>query len=140
MTTAVDSSVLLDVLGADPRFGTASRQALESAYNAGALLACEVVWAEVAANFQDSQSFRERMQLLGLRFDPISAAAAELAGQNWSAYRSKNPASRERVVADFLVGAHALLQAGVLLTRDRGFYRAYFSGLHIMDPSRKNHR
>jgi predicted nucleic acid-binding protein len=46
MKTAVDSSVLLDVLGADPEFGEASREALRSAHDAGALVACEVVWAE----------------------------------------------------------------------------------------------
>jgi hypothetical protein len=41
MKTAVDSSVLLDVLGADTRFGKRSREALRTAYNAGALVACE---------------------------------------------------------------------------------------------------
>jgi predicted nucleic acid-binding protein len=40
--TAVDSSVLLDVLGADPQFGEASREALRSAYDAGALIAGEL--------------------------------------------------------------------------------------------------
>jgi hypothetical protein len=33
--TAVDSSVLLDVLGADPRFGKKSREALRAAYDGG---------------------------------------------------------------------------------------------------------
>jgi len=37
--TAVDSSVLLDVLGADSQFGQASRTALQAAYDAGALVA-----------------------------------------------------------------------------------------------------
>jgi hypothetical protein len=39
------------------------------------------------------------------------------------------------VVADFLVGAHALAQADRLLTRDRGFHRRAFAGLVIVDPS-----
>jgi len=44
MKTAVDSSVLLDVLGADTRVGERSRETLRTAYNAGALVACEIVW------------------------------------------------------------------------------------------------
>jgi len=38
------------------------------------------------------------------------------------------------VVADFLIGAHALEQADRLLTRDRGFHRSAFAGLAIVDP------
>jgi len=37
---------VLDVLGADPRFGETSRRALRAAYDAGALVASDVVWAE----------------------------------------------------------------------------------------------
>ena len=40
-----------------------------------------------------------------------------------------------RPVADLLVGAHALLQADRLLTRDRGFYRDYFRGLKVIEPA-----
>ena len=72
MKTAVDSSVLLDVLGADPRFGEASREALRAAYDAGALVACEVVWAEVRAHFPADADFAQALGLLGIRFDPIT--------------------------------------------------------------------
>ena len=51
MKTAVDSSVLLDVFGGDPRFGTASLDALRVAYDSGPLVACDLVWAEVRAHF-----------------------------------------------------------------------------------------
>jgi predicted nucleic acid-binding protein len=42
---------------------------------------------------------------------------------------------RERVIADFLVAAHASVHADRLLTRDRGFYRSRFRTLRILDPS-----
>lgn len=136
MKTAVDSSVLLDVLGADSEFGEASREALRSAHDAGALVACEVVWAEVRALFPGDEPFREAMDLLGGRFDPLPPEAAELAGSLWRGRRKRSGGeARRRVVADFLVGAHALLRADRLLTRDRGFYRRAFEGLTVTDPS-----
>jgi predicted nucleic acid-binding protein len=132
--TAVDSSVLLDVLGADSRFGGRSREALRTAYDAGALVACEIVWAEVRAHFPADAEFEAALGSLGVRFEAISPEAAVAAGRLWRERRRAAESQRERVVADFLVGAHAALQADVLLTRDRGFYRRYFH-VKLIDPS-----
>ena len=51
MITAVDTNVLLDVVGADPTFGPASASALRTALRQGQLLSCEVVWARLRARF-----------------------------------------------------------------------------------------
>jgi len=134
MKTAVDSSVLLDVFGADPKHGERSRAALRKAYDEGALVACEVIWAEVRAHFPNDNSFDEAMGLIGVRFDSISSHAARVAGRLWRESRRRG-SRRDRVVADFLVGAHAWHQADTLLSRDRGFYREYFAELSLVDPS-----
>src|SRR5262249_9847924 len=134
--TAVDSSVLFDVLLGDPAFGAASREALREAYDQGALVACEVVWAEVRALFADDQAFAEALGTLGVVSDAILPAAATLAGQLWRDSRKAAPRGRgrERVVADFLIGTHAQLQAERLLTRDEGFYRTHFRGIKVLAP------
>ena len=72
MRTAVDTSVLLDVLGGDPTHGRRSRDALQTAYDGGALLACDVVWAEVRAHFPSDAGFDEALRTLGVRYDPLS--------------------------------------------------------------------
>lgn len=136
MTTAVDSSVLLDVMTADPQFGQRSREALRVAYDSGALVACEVVWSEVRAHFSTEESFRKALAGLGVRFEPTSQEAAELAGQQWRQWRRRQRSPRSRLIADFLVGAHAQVHSDALLTRDRGFYRDCFSRLKIVDPTR----
>lgn len=135
MITAVDSNVVLDVLSADPAFGSASREVLRSCRAEGGLVACEVVWAELGAAFSEAERFADVMDRLGIRFTPLQQEAASRCGETWRQYR-EHGGTRDRVVADFLVGAHAALVADRLLTRDRGYFRRYFTDLTVLDPSR----
>ncbi len=104
------------MLGADPFFGEKSREALRDPYDSCVLAASEVVWAEVRAHFPSDESFATAVDLLGVRFEPLSRQAAATAGQLWREYRRRAKEHRTRVVADFIVGAHALLQADALLS------------------------
>lgn len=134
MITAVDTNVLLDVFGADPAYGPASRAALQRSLDEGALIACDVVWAEVGAFFPSPGAAAEAMGTLGANYSPLSQVAALGAAEAWRAYREQG-GPRARVVADFLIGAHARAQADRLLTRDRGFYRSCFVALKVVDPA-----
>jgi predicted nucleic acid-binding protein len=134
LITAVDSSVLLDIFGADAKFGELSAAALRRCLAEGALLACEAVWAETAAAFSDTEKFRRAMAALPVAFAALSEAAAIKAAEAWRRYRAHG-GPRSRIASDFLIGSHALTAADRLLTRDRGFYRRYFTGLKVLDPS-----
>jgi predicted nucleic acid-binding protein len=131
--TAVDSSVLIDVFTADPAFGAASREALRACRAEGSLVACEVVWAEVSAAFGETSSAAAVMGQLGIRYLPLDSEAAARCGLQWRRYRAAGD-SRQRMIADFLIGAHAAAYAERLLTRDRGFFRSYFTDLMVLDP------
>ncbi|MDO8189521.1 type II toxin-antitoxin system VapC family toxin [Conexibacter sp. JD483] len=134
MTTAVDTNVLLDVLAEDSRFSSQSRAALSACGRRGPLIACGVVWAETTAAFADRCAGARALVRLGVRLVPLDATAATAAGQAWRSYRAEG-GTRSRVIADFVVGAHAAVHADQLLTRDRGFRRLRFSGLTLVDPS-----
>lgn len=135
MITAVDSSVLLDVLLEDPAHRDGSLAALRAAHAAGALVVCPVVWSEVRAALREPRRIAEHLGAAGIRFDPFDEACSDLAGDLWRAYR-KSGGKRQHLIPDFLIGAHAKLRADRLLARDRGFFRRRFSGLRVVDPSR----
>ena len=134
MITAVDTRVLTDVFGADTRFGPRSSAALRSCLNEGAVVVCDAVRAETRAAFADDESFVRAMHALGVAFAPMTQAAAGAAGVVCKRYRAGG-GKRERVVADFLGGAHAIVQCDRLLTRDRSYYRKNFASLRVVDPS-----
>jgi len=122
------------VFAADPTFGEASREALREARARGAVVACEIVWAEVAAAFAGRAPTAEALDQLGVNFSPANVFAAVEAGVSWRNYR-RSGGTRERIIADFLVASHAQVHADRLLTRDRGFYRSHFAGLTVVDPT-----
>ena len=134
MITAVDTNVLLDVFGANPKYGAASAGALDRCAAEGSLVASAVVWSETAAAFAEASAFQRAMRDLGVSFSPLTEAAANRAARQWRSYRQQG-GRRDRITSDFLIGAHALVCAERLLTRDRGFFRQYFSGLQVIDPS-----
>ena len=132
MITAVDTSVLLDILADDPKHAAQSETLLARAYQQGSLMICPVVYAELAPNARDRRQLDSWLQRGGIRVDALTAQHGYAAGLAHAAYR-KAGGKRERVLADFLIGAHALHEANRLLTRDRGFYRKYFSGLEVLE-------
>lgn len=135
MITAVDTNVLIDVFSADATFGRRSLEAVSRCTLEGRLVATDVVWAELGAVFPAVDDASAALSALAVDFSPVDRSTAEAAGSAWRAYRARG-GSHTRLVADFLIGAHASHQADRLLTRDRGFYRTFFSDLEIVDPTR----
>ncbi len=134
MITAIDTNVLIDILTADDRFAEKSAQAVRTCLNKGVIVACDVVWAETASVFPAESQFKKAMDTLPIRYSAVERDAALFAAKYWRYYR-KSGGKRTRIVADFLIAAHAALQCDCLLTRDRGFYKTYFKRLSLIDPT-----
>ncbi len=154
MISAVDTNVLLDILIPGAPHGDASEQMLAEAAQAGAVVISEAVYAELAAYFDNGEEIGRLLTDTGLRLQPSSPAALRRAGEAWRAYARRRPASfvcpqcgaeqavhcgrcgasvgpRQHLITDFMIGAHASVHAGRLLTRDRGYYTTYFPDLML---------
>ena len=129
MITAVDTNILLDVLFQIEPHWRLSQQRLHDAYELGAVLICDVVYAELVPAFGDKDSLDEALRTINATTSPVDTSIAYEAGLRWGRYRQAG-GTRIRVLADFLIGAHALAAADAFLTRHRGFYATYFSELN----------
>ena len=132
MITAVDTAILLDVLTDDPAYVDRSEALLLQAYEEGSLVISPVVYGELAPQAQDREGLDTWLRQSHIL--PLTAEHGYTAGLAHAAYRRAG-GKRERILSDFLIGAHALHEANRLLTRDRGFYRRSFTGLTILSAA-----
>lgn len=137
MITAVDTNVLSDVFRRDPQYYESSSDALRAAIFEGAIVACCVVWAEISGAFPNRSEAESAMDRLSIGYDSLGREASLKCGEAWRTYRQSG-GPRQRVIADFMIAAHALNKSDRLLTRDRGFYRTYFPELILAGNGSKN--
>ena len=135
MISAVDTSVILDVLVGRPTEAEASLATIRTASLQGQLILCECVVAEIRPAFAEQQDLEAFLNDWGLLFVPSTLDSALLAGRMLARQLQRKGEKQGRIRADFLIGAHAQLQADRLVARDRGYLRDYFAELTILAPA-----
>jgi predicted nucleic acid-binding protein len=130
--TALDSSVLL-LLSRKQSGWEAWRDCLQTAASEGELIISPVAFAEFSIAYPKVEAAQADLDLLHIFYDPISPASAYLAGQIFLRYR-RHGGPRLNLIPDFLIAAHASVQADRLAAIDRGYLRSYFPTLHLLAP------
>ncbi len=133
LITLVDSSVMLDVLTADPTWAQWSEDALAQARDGGRLVINPIVYAEVSIGFDRIEDLDDAVPVGDFEREPLPYQAGFLAGKAFLAYR-KRGGRRRSPLPDFYIGAHAVLRNYRLLTRDTARYRTYFPSVELLSP------
>jgi hypothetical protein len=135
--TLVDSNVLIDVLGDDPRWAEWSLDQLDRLGGQAPLAINPLILAELGPRFARASELEAALAGLPLKREPLPWDAAFLAGQAFRLYRSAKGSRDGRArstLPDFYIGAHALVRGMRLLTRDAARYRRYYPKLEIVCP------
>lgn len=141
MISAIDTNVLVALWDRDDSLNLAAQTALDAAFARGKLVISGAVFAELLAFPRRTESFLNRfLQDTGIAVDWFIDESiwrtAGMAFQKYANRRRKQKAGQpRRILADFLIGAHALEKGYSLLTLDEGIYRAAFPKLHVVRVS-----
>jgi predicted nucleic acid-binding protein len=136
MKTALDSNVLSSLWSAEAS-APAVKKELVNARAQGSIVMCAVVYVELAAHPLVSSGRLDRLLAeadITVEFD-LGEAVWRKTAERFAAYaqrrRRSGGASPKRLLADFIIAAHAILEADRLLTLDPLRYRRDFPELRL---------
>ncbi len=133
MPTIPDSNVVLDIIFLRREWMNWSMRWFDQSSKQGPMVMNTVIFAESTSRFHDLPAALGLLKDFGLVHEDMTLESAYLAGRAHQRYL-KSGGARERVLPDFLIGAHAASRGYSILTRDASRYRTYFPQLNIIAP------
>jgi predicted nucleic acid-binding protein len=140
LKTAVDTNVFIALFSGEEEASASAQAALEAARSTGPLVISPAVYSELVAG-RDASFVERFLSEKGIEVDwDQNKDSWRTAGVRYGEYarirrRQKGDTGPRRILADFLIGAHALHRAQVLLTSDTEVYSTYFSELTLQSPT-----
>jgi predicted nucleic acid-binding protein len=138
MTTAIDTNVIVALWDAEETFHRAARTALDTAFNEATLVISGPVYAELLAAPRRTEEFIDQFcEEAGIAVEwELNERIWRAAGAAFQSYAERRKKQKgdpaRRILAAFVIGAHALVRGYKLLTLDDGLYRAAFPRLAVM--------
>ncbi|MBA3449230.1 MAG: type II toxin-antitoxin system VapC family toxin [Pseudaminobacter sp.] len=133
MATLVDTNVLIDIAVRDPAWLKWSRPRLETARRNGSVLINQIIYSEFSMRYDTIDEVDGALPEDEFRRESLPWEAAFAASKAFARYRRLG-GSREKVLPDFLIGAHAAIRGYAILTRDPSGYRTYFPTVELIAP------
>lgn len=131
----IDSNILIDIYGDDPRWADWSIGQLGLLARSEALAINHIIVAEVAPRHGALGPFHAMLQTLSIAIEAFSDEAAFAAGEAFQRYKQRG-GKIQTVLPDFLIGGHAHTIGATILTRDSRFYRSYFPDVPLITPEK----
>jgi predicted nucleic acid-binding protein len=138
MTTALDTNIIIALWDPNPALSSAAQNALDEAMEFGALVASAPVCVELMAyRGRSGESIEAFFRDTAIAIDwNLSAGVWQSAGRAFRAFSERGKSHRQppprRILADFVIGAHADENGYRLLTLDKGLYMVAFPKLRIV--------
>lgn len=139
MTSCIDTNVLSALLAAEPTAPAIART-LNTLRRLGPLIIHGSVYAELLAAPGNTQSHLTSLLKRGqIQVDwETSETVWQMSGQAYAAHARRRVRSGggqpRRILADFLIGAHALSLGATLVTLDETHYRNAYPTLSLVIP------
>jgi predicted nucleic acid-binding protein len=138
MTTSIDSNIIVALWRQDDPLNGIAAEVLNQARKRGRLVVSAPVYAELMGDPSRTETgLNEFLRDTGILIDwTLDESVWREAGRAYQGYvqrrRSGNETLPRRILADFLIGAHALVSGYSLLTFDLRLYAAAFPALPII--------
>ncbi|MDM9625920.1 type II toxin-antitoxin system VapC family toxin [Rhizobium sp. S152] len=133
MPTLIDTNVLVDLSVPTSDWHGWSRQRVFAAFKSGPVLINPIIYAEFSVRYRDIDEVDRLLPQDEFRRENLPWPAAFAAAAAFRVYR-KSGGGRDRILPDFLIGAHAAIRGYAILTRDPKGYRTYFPSLDLITP------
>jgi len=93
-----------------------------------------VIYSELSMAFERIEELEAVLADASLGVESIPREALFLAGKAFLSYRRRH-GTKQGVLPDFYIGAHAAVGGFALLTRDANRYRSFFPTVRLIAPA-----